>query len=77
MPKAGETRSIENADAGKSFRHRKRGTSYKVFGRAIVQTGKPLSDDQEVIVYVGSDGQIWVRPVDEFYDGRFEKIDIP
>ena len=61
-------------DAGMTFKHRVRGTSYTVVGRAVVQTNQPMSDEQEVVVYAGADGRLWVRPVSEFYDGRFEKL---
>jgi hypothetical protein len=66
---------IGDPDAGATFRHRQRGTSYTVVGKAVLQTGTALTDDQQVIVYVGADGQLWVRSVEEFCDGRFEKID--
>lgn len=54
-------------------RHRKRGSTYTVMGRAKVQTGTPLTDYSEVVVYRSeADGSLWVRPVAEFEDGRFE-----
>jgi hypothetical protein len=61
-------------DAGMTFKHRVRGTSYTVLGRAVLQTTQPVSDEQELVVYAGADGRLWVRPVSEFYDGRFEKL---
>jgi hypothetical protein len=61
-------------EAGKMFKHRVRGTCYTVLGRAVLQTNQPVSDEQELVVYAGADGRLWVRPVSEFYDGRFEKL---
>jgi hypothetical protein len=57
------------------YRHRRRGTLYAVVGRAVLQTNRPLSDDQEVVVYKGVDGHLWARPIDEFYDGRFQRAE--
>lgn len=55
-------------------RHRKRGTVYDlVFPSASVQAETPIVEGDEVVVYVGEDGRPWVRKVDEFQDGRFEK----
>lgn len=56
------------------FRHKKRGSTYVVQGVAKVQSSTPLTDGCEVVVYAGPDGQLWVRPVGEFYDGRFEPV---
>jgi len=58
----------------KKVRHVKRGSEYMVIGHGKIQTDKPLSDYHEVIVYVGENGSLWVRPVSEFMDGRFENL---
>jgi hypothetical protein len=71
---AGAIVELSERDAGMKFKHRKRGTSYTVLGRAVLQTNQPVSDEQELVVYAGADGRLWVRPVSEFYDGRFEKL---
>ena len=55
-------------------RHIKRGSEYDVLGQAMLQTSTPLTDMETMIVYRGDDGQMWVRPVSEFEDGRFEPI---
>jgi hypothetical protein len=57
--------------AAERVQHIKRGSSYTVVGRGKVQTDTPLADYAEVVVYRGDDGQVWVRPVSEFEDGRF------
>jgi hypothetical protein len=56
-------------------RHKKRGTEYEVLGEADLQTEKPLRDYAVVMVYRDpATGRLWVRPVDEFNDGRFEVV---
>lgn len=55
--------------------HLKRGSTYKIVCRGVVQSGAPLNDYDEVVIYQAEiDGKVWVRPVAEFYDGRFEPI---
>ena len=31
-------------------------------------------DRSDVVIYDDAKGQVWVRPVAEFYDGRFEAL---
>jgi hypothetical protein len=59
------------------WRHKKRGSTYEEVGRAKLQASDigGMSDMQPMVVYRGEDGQLWVRPEDEFMDGRFEAID--
>lgn len=58
-----------------TVRHLKRGTSYKVLGTATLQVapGTELADMDKMVVYVGDSG-LYVRPVAEFDDGRFEVV---
>ena len=68
-------------------RHRKRGTTYRVIGEGETQVavnkvyGEELAtriirDGTKLIVYqCEADGKIWLRPTDEFMDGRFEELD--
>lgn len=66
---------MSSTDAWPQYRHKKRGTTYTLMGRAKMQIDGPL-DMAEVVVYQSnSDGSMWVRPVAEFEDGRFERID--
>ena len=60
------------------WRHKKRRTIYEEIGRAKLQASDVggFSDHQLMVVYRGEDGQLWVRPEDEFEDGRFERLDI-
>ncbi|MFU1607375.1 DUF1653 domain-containing protein [Sulfitobacter pontiacus] len=48
-------------------RHKKTGHIYSVTALAIEEaTLLP------VVCYTGGDGNLWVRPASEFFDGRFE-----
>lgn len=65
----------ENEITPARVRHKKRGTEYDVLGEADLQTEKPLRDYAVVMVYRDpTSGRLWVRPVDEFNDGRFEVV---
>jgi hypothetical protein len=63
-------------DADKLFKHNKRGGVYEVIAETMLQVadGRTLGDGTPIYVYKGSDGQYWVRAVDEFNDGRFTKV---
>jgi len=69
-----ETGSPPTPHHGQVFRHRKRGTVYSVLGVGSLQTSQPLGDGASLVVYRGQDGRIWVRPAEEFADGRFERV---
>ena len=49
--------------------HVKSGGKYRVLYHGILE--KTLSP---VVIYQGEDGVVWVRPDEEFYDGRFKPI---
>lgn len=51
-----------------THRHRKGGL-YRVFAEGINET-----DRKPVVIYQDETGQIWVRPAEEFWDGRFTPI---
>lgn len=72
------TEAHRQAVPGTRWRHKKRGTEYTVVGRAVAQApdDTPIADYNGVIVYrCERDGQLWVRHIHEFEDGRFERID--
>lgn len=63
------------ARVGRTYRHLKRGTSYRVVGEALLQIStEQLKDGDSVTVYQGEDGKLFVRGTDEFHDGRFEEV---
>lgn len=56
-------------------RHKVRGGTYEVLGEANLQCSANRDiDNQQVIVYRGEDGKLFVRGVAEFNDGRFEHL---
>jgi hypothetical protein len=66
-------------DVSGSWIHKKTGGHYIVMGMVKLQTAKPVGDMAELVLYIAENGSMWVRPKDEFLDGRFEEIirDIP
>lgn len=72
----------------KTYKHKKRGTTYTIIGEGRMSvsadwhmTVQKMSgtaqfhvDMEEVVIYQGEDGNIWVRPKAEFFDGRFEEV---
>ncbi len=54
--------------------HKARGTTYEEIGRGLTQSCDSELDNRPVVVYRGlaDGGRLWVRPVEEFEDGRFE-----
>lgn len=57
-----------------THKHIKRGNLYQTIHLATLQTSEPIEDGADVTVYRDEDGNVWVRPDDEFNDGRFESI---
>lgn len=68
------------------YRHKKRGTEYMLIGFGKMQAknwhdkewpSDHISVDmREVAIYRSvDDGSLWVRPREEFEDGRFEKVE--
>ena len=67
-------------EAGSLWRHKKRGSVYRVIdGSAQVQAPEDsgLTDYEVVVVYQSNAGETWVRRHSEFLDGRFEKLSEP
>lgn len=57
-----------------NYLHVKSGGQYSVLEEGKLQTAEPVGDMTDVVIYRSTSGGIWVRPTDEFYDGRFEII---
>lgn len=58
------------------YRHKKRGTVYRIISLALLQWDGP-QDMAPVVVYYDVDDRekVWVRSHSEFFDGRFEEIE--
>lgn len=57
------------------YRHKKRGTTYKVIGTGTVQAAAPIPEGTVVTIYqCEQTNALWVRPTSEFIDGRFEDM---
>jgi hypothetical protein len=74
LSKEGHLMAEQDIQEGEVYRHRRRGTVYTVIGRANLQTDRPISDDEVLVIYQGTNGEMWARPVSEFRDGRFEPV---
>jgi hypothetical protein len=62
-------------DAADLWCHVKTGGVYEIVGECIIEaTNKPAVLYRSVIPAPGR--SIWARPKDEFFDGRFEKVDL-
>lgn len=57
------------------YYHVKRGSRYEKIGVAELQCTRPVVEGVPMVVYRSiSDGRLWVRPEQEFNDGRFRKV---
>ncbi len=59
------------------YRHKKRGTLYTIINHGTLQLNQSDQDDALCVIYrnVVDDGKIWIRPITEFMDGRFEFVE--
>jgi hypothetical protein len=81
-PATAQPRSEEGGGVGlRRFRHKKRGTTYRLIGEAQIQCASPLTEYEVVTVYraevgpLNDESGLWVRRKAEFEDGRFEEIE--
>lgn len=57
------------------YRHLKRGSVVSVHGEYKLQASRPVTEGTMLVAYSHeAEGTNWVRPVSEFYDGRFEGL---
>ncbi len=54
-----------------THRHRKGGL-YRVLSEGVWEP-----DRSAVVIYDDAEGKVWVRPRQEFEDGRFEQVSMP
>lgn len=55
------------------YRHKKTGGLYRVvFSEAVIEA----TLETAVVYRSVDDGPVWVRPYAEFFDGRFEQVDL-
>lgn len=59
-------------EPGTFWRHVARGTEYMLCGGCFIENGVVPA-----IAYRDSAGDVWVRPVVEFMDGRYVQIESP
>lgn len=66
----------EHGALGSVWKHKKRGTSYRIQDYKVrAQCETPLQDGEYVMLYYNiEDGTYSVRRAAEFHDGRFEKV---
>lgn len=56
-------------------RHVRTRGEYRVLGYGKLQSVRPIADMTAMVAYTGTDGKLWVRPLSEFEDGRFETLE--
>ncbi len=66
-------RVLHGGDDLKVWQHVKRGSLYVEIGTATAQiaSGRPIVEDDKLVIYRGEAGALWARRVSEFHDGRF------
>lgn len=77
QPQVGELLALPDDDRGHLWRHKVRGTTYRILGIGRVQCphDKPLEDDEFPLVYQDIEtGALGIRRSPEFHDGRFERV---
>lgn len=57
--------------SGEIYRHIKTGHCYEVLGMGLIEATK----DTSVIYRQVDSDTVWIRPVKEFFDGRFQCIE--
>jgi len=86
MSKEAHDKIAEGLREARRYRHKKRGTEYVLIGYGKMQAEQwgivgtwddSTVDMREVAIYCSiDDGSLWVRPREEFEDGRFTAVDV-
>lgn len=56
----------------RAVRHRRSGRTYWELHRGVLH-----ADGTVMVVYRGEDGRVWIRPAEQFDDGRYEPVADP
>ena len=67
-------RLVDAIVKGTQYTHHKRGGNYTKIAEGVLQTSEPINDNTLLVSYLSSDGKFWFRPINEFEDGRFQRI---
>ena len=68
--------ALAAASTAPVWRHKTRGTTYTIIADGEFQSAVETFDGVAVTIYRSTtDGRVWARASDEFYDGRFELAD--
>ncbi len=59
----------DRRDQWRATHQHKKGGLYRVIAEGLVE-----ADRSDVVIYDDAQGQVWVRPAAEFWDGRFTAI---
>ncbi len=64
-----QTKILHRSDAWCATHRHKKGGLYRVIAEGLLET-----DRSDVVIYDDAQGQVWVRPAAEFWDGRFTAV---
>ena len=70
---------MNTPEIGSVWKHKQRGSTYRVLKTVPLQSNDRAWDNCKLVLYVSEKDvtELWVRPVEEFMDGRFVKLSGP